>query len=136
VGEAPREQRHWREGRTKMKWLALLMQLLLGFTIGTFVLWSCSFTVNTQKRTLKTSAVYNAIMTGLWVIPMGLALLFLQTESSMALTIFVVSTIALLIVSFILLMWLYEISFWATVWLVIAMWAVGMVVRKLAALIL
>ena len=118
-----------------MAWLAAVGQLVLGFIIGTFVLWICSLTVNTQNATLKVSAIYNATMTVLAAIVMGIGLLFLATDSSAAAAAFFISAIVTLIVSFVLLMRLYGISFLATIWLVIAMWAIDMGVKKLAAVI-
>lgn len=104
---------------------------ILGFIIGTAVLWVCSLTTNSRRATLKTSAIYNAIMAVFGVALFGIAFIFLRSESDNAAGMFVVSTLVTLVVSFVLLMRLYEISFLATLWLAVAMWVVDTGVRKL-----
>jgi uncharacterized membrane protein YjjP (DUF1212 family) len=116
-----------------MHWLAIITELTLGYILGTLVLWACSFTVNTENSTLKVAALYNAIMTVLYAALMGLGFicLFMGTDSS-AIVFFITTTISA-IVSFILLMRLYSISVFSTIWLVIAMWAVSTCAEKLTA---
>lgn len=111
--------------------LAVIGELLIGFILGTAVLWGCSFTVKTAHATLKTAAIYNGIMTVLGAVLFGLALLFLQTESGIAGGILLASTGVTLVASFWLLMRMYDITFGATLWLVIAMWFVDTGVEKL-----
>ena len=114
-----------------MTWLVVIGELILGFIVGTLVLWVCSFTVKTDRANIKTAAVYNAIMTVFGGVLLAIALILLHTESGLAGGMFLASTVLTLIVSFWLLMRMYEISFLATIWLVIAMWAVDALVEKL-----
>ena len=114
-----------------MTFVWILGELIVGFIIGTLVLWGCSFTVKTPNANLKTAAIYNAIMTVLGGVLLAIGLLFVQTESGVAGVMFFVSLILTLIVSFWLLMTMYEIGFLAALWLVIAMWAVDTGIEKL-----
>jgi hypothetical protein len=91
----------------------------------------CSFTVKTENANIKTSAIYNGIMTVLFGVLLAIGLVCVNMGSGVADWMFVASTILTLIVSFWLLMRMYDISFLATVWLVIAMWAVDAFVDKL-----
>ncbi len=111
--------------------LAVIGELILGFILGTLVLWGCSFTVKTEHANLKTAAIYNGIMTILGGALLGLVFIFLQTESGIAGGVLLASTIVTLVVSFWLLMRMYNITFPATLWLVIAMWVVDTGVEKL-----
>jgi len=115
-----------------MRLLVLVVQLVLGFVLGTVVLWLCSFTVKTPHRNIKTAAKYNAIMMALTAILAGVAWVFLSTGAGALGGLFIVLAILTLVVSFVLLMLMYEISFWATIWLVFAMWALQTCVQKLA----
>lgn len=110
---------------------ALIGELILGFIFGTIVLWICSFTVNTVNANLRTAAIYNGIMAILGGVLMGLAFNYISSESDITGEAFLLSLIVTLVISFWLLMRLYDISFIATVWLVIAMWAVDTGVTKL-----
>ena len=118
-----------------MTWLAVIGELVLGFIVGTLVLWVCSFTVKTDNANIKTAAIYNAIMTAIGGVLMAIALVFVHTESGVAGGMLIVSTILTLIVSFWLLMRMYGISFLSTIWLVIAMWAVDALVEKAVELV-
>lgn len=113
-----------------MAWLAVIGELILGFILGTVVLWACSFTVKTDNANFKTAAIYNAIMTAIGGVLMAIAFVFLHTESSIAGGMLFASTILTLIVSSWLLMRMYNISFLSTIWLVIAMWATDTLVKK------
>jgi hypothetical protein len=115
--------------------LTTIGHLVLIFIVGTIVLWICSLTVNTQNANIKTSAIYNAIMTVLYGVLLVIGVVCVGIGSSVTDWMFVATTILTLIVSFWLLMRMYTISFLATVWLVIAMWAVNAVVGKLIAVI-
>lgn len=114
-----------------MTGLAVIGELILGFIVGTLVLWVCSFTVKTDMANIKTAAIYNGIMTVFGGVLLAIGLIFLHTESSFAGGMFLVSTVLTLIASFWLLMRMYGISFLATIWLVFAMWAVDALVEKL-----
>lgn len=111
--------------------LALTGQVVLGFVVGTGVLWVCSLTVKTEHANLKTAAVYNAVMSVLLLVVLAMGLIYLSTDSGPAGTVLLITTIITVIVSFVLLMRLYAISFLATIWLVIAMWAVQTGIEKL-----
>jgi hypothetical protein len=119
-----------------MEWFVIVGQLVVGFFLGTLVLWFCSFSVKTPNANLKTAVIYNAIMTGLNAVLMGAGLLLFFTESGIALGAFIVSLILSLVVSFFLLIRLYAISFPAALWLVFAMWAVNEGVEKIMDLLL
>jgi len=110
--------------------LKILGGQIVGFIIGTMILWGCSFSVNTPNANIKTSAIYNGIMTVMGSVLMGMAFIFLHTESGIAGGVFIISTTLMLIVSFWLLMRMYMITFGATVWLVFAMWFVDITVDK------
>lgn len=114
-----------------MIWLTAIGRLVLGFIFGTLVLWLCSLTVKTARANIRTAAIYNAIMTVLGGVLLALGLLFLHTGSGITGGMFLVTTILTLIVSFWLLMRMYDITFLATLWLVFAMWAVNTLVEKL-----
>ena len=118
-----------------MTWLAVIGELVLGFIVGTLVLWVCSFTVKTDNANIKTAAIYNAIMTVFGGVLLAVALIFLHTESGVAGGMLLISTILTLIVSFWLLMRMYGITFMSTIWLVFAMWAVDTLVEKLIELV-
>ncbi len=110
--------------------LTIIFGQILGFILGTLILWGCSFTVDTPNANIKTAAIYNGIMTVFGAVLLGIAFLFLHTESSIAGGILLISTIAMLFVSFSLLMRMYIIRFWSTIWLVFAMWFVDVSVDK------
>ena len=118
-----------------MTWLAVIGELIVGFIVGTLVLWACAFTVTTEQANIRTAALYNAIMTAIGGVLVAMALIFLHTESGVAGGLLVISTVLTLIVSFWLLMRMYAISFLATLWLVFAMWAVDTLVEKLIAIV-
>jgi len=107
-----------------MVWLELIGQLILGFGLGTVILWICFHTVNTQNATIKAALIYNGVMAVLWAVVLGTGLIFFSTQSSSSGTLFLVTTIVSLVISFVLLMRIYDISFLSTIWLVVAMWAV------------
>jgi len=115
--------------------LAVIGELILRFILGTVVLWICSFTVKTENANFKTAVVYNGIITILEGVLFGVALIFLHTESCSAGGILIIFTILTLIVSFWLLMRMYNITFLSTLWLGIAMWAVDAGIEKLFALL-
>ena len=111
--------------------LTIIFGQILGFILGTLILWGCSFTVNTPNANIRTAAIYNGIMTVLGGVLLGMAFVFMHTESSAVGGMFLISTILMLGVSFWLLMRMYIITFWATIWLVFAMWFVDVTVDKL-----
>ena len=113
-----------------MAWLDVIGELALGFIIGTFVLWLCSRVVDTDKRDIKTAAVYNAIMTCLGGVIVILTFISFRGDSASMDDALLAFTIFALVVSFWLLKRMYEISFLETLWLVIAMWAVNALVEK------
>ena len=118
-----------------MPWLNLSGELILGFILGTLVLWMCSLTVKTDKANFKTAAIYNGIMMILTGVLLAIGLIFLHTQSGIAGLILIAFTVLTLIASFWLLMRLYDISILATIWLFIAMWAVGVLAQKLMTLV-
>ena len=104
---------------------------ILGFVVGTVVLWLCSLTTNSPRANIKTSAIYNAIMTLFGELLFGVALICLRSGSEFTGWVLVLSTLVTLIVSFVFLMRLYEISFLATVWLTAAMYLVNKLVEMI-----
>src|SRR5262245_22763354 len=108
-----------------MIWIEFIGKLIVDFAIGTGVLWFCtSALTDSPNANLRTAAIYNAIVTVLGAVLLGIGILFISSQSSTTETLFIVSTLTVLAVSFYLLKRLYDLSLWATVWLVIAMWAV------------
>lgn len=114
-----------------MTLLAVIGQLVLGFIVGTAVLWICSLTVKTPNANIKAAAIYNAIMVVFEVVFHAIGLLFLHTESGIASWTFCAFILLILIVSLLLLMRIYEISFWRSVWLAVTMSVVYTLVGKL-----
>jgi hypothetical protein len=115
-----------------MEWIRYLGRAILGFVVATLILWVCSLTTKSQRATIKTAAGYNAIMTVFGALLFGIGQVFLRTGSDTAAAGVLVSALVTLVVSFALLMRLYAISFWATIWLAIAMWGVDTGMKKLA----
>lgn len=83
--------------------LLVIGELILGFIPGTVVLWGCPLTVDSEHADLKTAALCNGIMTLVSAAWLGLAFLFLYTESALAMGVFLASTGLTLVVSF----WLF-----------------------------
>lgn len=119
-----------------MEWVVLagrvVIGLVAGFIVGTLALWFCSYSVSTENRNIKTAAICNGIITALWAILIIISLVVLQlTESGAAAALLFVSYTVALLISFLFVKGMYRISFWATVWLIIATWFVDAGVEKL-----
>ncbi|NLB66701.1 MAG: hypothetical protein GX803_09560 [Lentisphaerae bacterium] len=112
-----------------------LTQLVLSYVVGTVLLWLCSHTVQTQRATLKTAAIYSAIMRILYVFLLLMGVWNAHAESGPVAVLFLVTCILTIIASYWLLMRMYQISFAATSWLFLAIWAVETVVVKLVSLL-
>lgn len=103
----------------------------LGFIFGTLVLWFCSKTVNTPNADLKSAALYNAILMVLLMI--GLFALF-ATAIFLPVLLGLMSVIFIIVYiysSFWFLMSIYGISFFSSLWIIIAMWAVNKLIEML-----
>lgn len=109
----------------------ILGELVLGFLLGTFVLWLASMATPSQNATLKTSVLCNLIFTVLNAIIIGIAMVALATNSDVMSLVLVISVVLAIIVSFMVLMAMYEISFLATIWLLVAMLGVGALVNAI-----
>jgi hypothetical protein len=115
-----------------MGWVVIIGKLVLGFILGTLLLWICSLTVNTQHSNIKTAALYNLIMTLLGAIIVIIGLMFFLPYQSLSQVLYAQVLIVIsVIISFVLLMRLYDISFLATIWLLIFMRVVYLGVDKL-----
>lgn len=119
--------------RNEMELLAEIVRFALDFIVGTVVLWLCSMTTSTPNANLKTAAIYNAIMVVVGIVVFGFVILFLAT--GMGAGLFLLIILMTLILLLVLLMWLYEISFLASLWLAIAMIAVSVLVERATAAI-
>jgi hypothetical protein len=111
-----------------MGWQAEVKSLVIGFILGTTVLWIISLAINTKNRDIKTAAIYNAIMTLVGTVFICINWMILPKIPNITGNIFFIPTIMLfvgLVISFILLMHLYNIKFLSTAFLAIVMWVVG-----------
>ena len=113
-----------------MAWFQPLASAVLQFVIGTLVLWVCSLTTKSERATIRTAAIYNAIVTVFGLIVLGTGMLFLSNESGAAGALFLVSTVLTVSISFFLLMRLYDITFVSAIWIVIAMWTLETIIDK------
>ena len=111
-----------------MAWLVLIGELILGFIVGTVVLWACSFTVKTDNANFKTAAIYNAIMTAIGGYSWQSHSYSCTPNRVLREDAFRV-TILTLIVSFWLLMRMYNISFSQQSGLS-SLWATDTLVKK------
>ncbi len=119
-----------------MEWVVLVLHvaigLVIGFIVGTLALWCCSCTVSTEHRNIRTAAICNGIITALWGSLLIISLVALHSKESDAAAAFVIiSYIVALLISFLLVKGIYRISFWATVWLLVATWFVNAGAEKL-----
>ena len=113
-----------------MTWIIVFGRIIFGFIVGTLVLWFCSTTVNTEKANIKTAALYNAIMNTFGGLLLAMGILFLHTDSDYVGGTLLTFTLLTPILSFWVLMRLYNMSVLATLWLAFAMWAVQTLIQK------
>ena len=114
-----------------MAWPIAMLRVTMSFIVGTLVLWLCSLTVKTKRANVRTAAIYNASVTAFGGILLVVALLIQEADPAIAKGVFLTSTLSVVIISFLLLMRLYDISFLATLWLLIAVAPVRRGIEKL-----
>jgi len=120
-----------------MEWLLYLSLLIaLGFLVGTGVLWLCALTTDSQHATLRTAVIYNAVMSVIDTLLFIVSFACMSTDSSVLSIVLIIGYALALIVAFVLLTRLYDISFLTTLWIFIAMWIVQAGVEKLLDLLL
>lgn len=111
-----------------MDWVQLLISVFLAFLFGTVVLWFCSKVTNSPNATFKTALIFNGVMVLLGIGIGVIGGLGIGTALGPA---FVIGMALLsLVFFFFLLMKLYEISFFTTIWLIIVVIAVNAVITR------